>query len=224
VTGGADRRFVLAGRRLYLCTGDREDLAGFLEACIAGGVDLGQLREKHLADAELVRRGRMAQHVCADLGVPFIMNDRPDLAAEVGAAGVHVGQDDMAAAGARALVGEDCIVGLSTHDPGQLERAVDEPVDYISAGPVVPTPTKPGRPGTGLAYVSEVARRTAETTPPMPFFVTGDARPETVRGMIEAGATRIVVVRWLTQAADPKGNARALLEAMDRALESRTGH
>ncbi|HKH88738.1 MAG TPA: thiamine phosphate synthase, partial [Acidimicrobiales bacterium] len=111
-----------------------------------------------------------------------------------------------------------------THDPGQLERAVDEPVDYISAGPVVPTPTKPGRPGTGLAYVSEVARRTAETTPPMPFFVTGDARPETVRGMIEAGATRIVVVRWLTQAADPKGNARALLEAMDRALESRTGH
>jgi thiamine-phosphate pyrophosphorylase len=222
VSRTTDRRLLLAGRRLYLCTGDREDLGAFLRECIEGGVDVVQLRDKQLGDVELLVRARLAQRVCADHGVPFILNDRPDLAAEIGADGVHVGQEDMAAAEARAIMGEGRIVGLSTHAPDQLEKALSEPVDYISAGPVVPTPTKPGRPGTGLGYISEVARRTAESVPSMPFFVTGDARPETVRGMIEAGATRVVVVRWLTQADDPLRNARLLVEAIDRALESRS--
>jgi thiamine-phosphate pyrophosphorylase len=215
----ADRQLLLAGRRLYLCTADREDLEGFLRACIEGGVDVVQLRDKHLADADLLARARVAQRVCADLGVPFILNDRPDLAAELGADGVHVGQGDMAAARARDLVGADKIVGLSTHAPDQLETALSEPVDYISAGPVVPTPTKPGRPGTGLGYVNEVARRTAESVPPMPFFVTGNARPETVGAMVEAGATRFVVVRWLTETHDPARNARRLVDSIERARE-----
>jgi thiamine-phosphate pyrophosphorylase len=193
-------------------------LAGFLGACISGGVDVVQLREKHLDDVSLLPRARLAQHVCADHGVPFILNDRPDLAAGLGADGVHVGQDDMAAAEARTIVGVDKIVGLSTHAHDQLEAALSEPVDYISAGPVVPTPTKPGRPGTGLGYVSEVARRTAESGRPLPFFVTGDARPETVGAMAEAGARRFVVVRFLTEAEDPERNARRLSEAIDRAL------
>jgi thiamine-phosphate pyrophosphorylase len=219
VTLPTDRRQALAGRRLYLCTGDREDLGGFLRGCIEGGVDIVQLREKQLGDTELLQRARLAQRVCADHGVPFILNDRPDLAAEIDADGVHVGQEDVPATEARAIVGERRIVGLSTHAPDQLRAALAEPVDYISAGPVVPTPTKPGRPGTGLAYVSEVARRTAESPDPMPFFVTGDARPETVGGMIQAGARRIVVVRWLTQSSDPRRDARLLIEAIDRALE-----
>jgi thiamine-phosphate pyrophosphorylase len=204
---------------LYLCTGDREDLGGFLEACIAGGVDVVQLRDKYLGDAYLLPRARLAQSVCAAHGVPFILNDRPDLALELGADGVHVGQDDVPAAEARAMVGEDLIVGLSTHARSQLEAALSEPVDYISAGPVVPTPTKPGRPGTGLGYVTEVARRTATRVPPMPFFVTGDARPETVGAMAEAGAERFVVVRWLTEAHDPERHARQLVDAIDQALE-----
>ena len=216
-------RRLLTGRRLYLCTGDREDLAGFLEACIQGGVDVVQLREKHLGDVDLLVRARVAQAVCADLGVPFILNDRPDLAADLGADGVHVGQDDVSPAEARSLVGDDMIVGLSTHAPEQLEAALSDPVDYISAGPVVPTPTKPGRPGTGLAYVTEVARRTAAVPPPMPFFVTGNARPDTVGALLKAGARRFVVVRWLTEADDPSRHARQFLDAIDGALEHQVG-
>src|SRR5687768_5167894 len=142
----------LADRRLYLCTADRPDLASFLAACIAGGVDVVQLREKVLDARPLLARARLAAEVCADAGVPFILNDRPDLALECGAAGVHVGQDDAPPALARRLLGDDAVVGLSTHAPGELDAAADEPVDYVSAGPVVPTPTKPGRPGTGPAY------------------------------------------------------------------------
>jgi thiamine-phosphate pyrophosphorylase len=212
-----ERQRLLAGRRLYLCTADREDLAGFLGACINGGVDVVQLRDKNLGDADLLARGRLAQSVCADRGVPFILNDRPDLAAALGADGVHVGQDDAPASDVRAIVGEEMIVGLSTHAANQLEAAMSEPVDYISAGPVVPTPTKPGRPGTGLDYISEVARRTAERLPALPFFVTGNARPETVGAMVSAGATRFVVVRWLTEAQDPARNARQLVDALERA-------
>jgi len=155
--------------------------------------------------------------------VPFILNDRPDLAADLGADGVHVGQDDVSPAEARSLVGDDMIVGLSTHAPEQLEAALSDPVDYISAGPVVPTPTKPGRPGTGLAYVTEVARRTAAVPPPMPFFVTGNARPDTVGALLKAGARRFVVVRWLTEADDPSRHARQFLDAIDGALEHQVG-
>ena len=142
-------------RRLYLCTADRPDLAAFLELCIAGGVDVVQLRDKHLeARARSSRRGRVAARVCAEHDVPFILNDRPDLALEVGADGVHVGQDDASPALARRILGPDAIVGLSTHAPEELESSRDEPVDYVSAGPVTPTPTKPGRPGTGPGYVT----------------------------------------------------------------------
>ena len=138
----------LARRRLYLCTADRPDLATFLESCIAGGVDVVQLRDKHLEARDLVERGRLAaRSVCADHDVPFILNDRPDLALEIGADGVHVGQHDASPALARRILGPDAIVGLSTHAPEELESSRDEPVDYVSAGPVTPTPTKPGRPG-----------------------------------------------------------------------------
>ncbi|MGO8875901.1 MAG: thiamine phosphate synthase [Acidimicrobiales bacterium] len=208
----------LQGRRLYLCTSDREDLEGFLRACISGGVDVVQLRDKRLDDAGIVQRAGLAQRVCADLGVPFILNDRPDLAAEMGADGVHVGQDDVAAVEARRLLGEGGIVGLSTHEPAQLEAALLEPVDYVSVGPVVPTPTKPGRPGTGLDYVRIASRLAAGCAPPMPFFVTGNARPDTVGAMVAAGARRVVVVRWLTESPEPESAARQLAAALDGAV------
>jgi thiamine-phosphate pyrophosphorylase len=208
----------LGGRRLYLCTGDREDLAGFLEACVSGGVDVVQLREKHLDDDAILARARLAKRVCAGLGVPFILNDRPDLAVEADADGVHVGQEDVPAAEARRIVGAGRILGLSTHDPNQLVGALARPVDYVSAGPVVPTPTKPGRPGTGLDYVATAARLTQECQPPMPFFVTGNARPDTVGAMVAAGARRIVVVRWLTESPHPARAAQELSSALDDAL------
>ena len=200
-------------RRLYLCTPDRPDLEQFIEACIAGGVDLVQLRENQLEARPLIDRARLAANVCRAHGVPFILNDRPDLALEVGADGVHVGQDDAPPALARRLLGPEAIVGLSTHDPAELDAALDEPVDYLSAGPVSPTPTKPGRPGTGLRYLTYVVERAK-----VPWFVTGGVTPEAVPMMAAAGARRFVVVRWLTEAEEPNAAARALREAIDKAV------
>lgn len=212
------RRRALDSRRLYLCTGDRPDLERYISQCIEGGVDVVQLRDKQLDDDGILRRSEVVRRVCTSYGVPFVLNDRPDLAKRAAADGVHVGQEDMSPATARQLVGPDAIVGLSTHASDQLAAALAEDVDYISVGPVVPTPTKPGRPGTGLEYVTEAARVCATVEPPMPFFVTGDARPATVAAMVRAGARRLVVVRWLSSSEDPSRAARQLIEAMDDAL------
>ncbi|HMC51445.1 MAG TPA: thiamine phosphate synthase [Acidimicrobiales bacterium] len=205
----------LAGRRVYLCTPDRPDLERFLAACVAGGVDMVQLRDKRLEARPLLTRAVLAARVCRDHGVPFVLNDRPDLALDAEADGVHVGQEDATPSLARRILGPDALVGLSTHAPAQLDASRDEVVDYVSAGPVVPTPTKPGRPGTGLDYVSYAAARAAR-----PVFVTGGVTPETVVGLVRAGGRRFVVVRWLTDADDPRAHALALCVALDRALEA----
>jgi thiamine-phosphate pyrophosphorylase len=239
---GPARRWRLDERRLYLCTPDRPDLEGFIDACIDGGVDIVQLRDKQLSDRHVVERAGLVQRVCADHRVPFILNDRPDLAAAIGADGVHVGQEDLSPAEARRLMGDDAIIGLSTHGVGDLERALGGPlrsgeedgpdspgsvapvsgrvpVDYISAGPVVPTPTKPGRAGTGLGYVGVAVRRA-----PWPVWVTGGVDPTTVAAMVAAGADHFVVVRWLTGAADPRARAAELRGAVDDALSRSPGN
>jgi thiamine-phosphate pyrophosphorylase len=205
----------LADRRLYLCTPDRPDLAAFVASCIRGGVDIVQLRDKQLDARPLLERASLARAVCRDLGAIFILNDRPDLALECGADGVHVGQADAPAGLARRILGDQAVVGLSTHAPAELDVAGHEPVDYVSAGPVEATPTKPGRPGTGLGYLRYVSDRAA-----VPWFVTGGVTPETVPGMVAAGARRFVVVRWLTEAEDPEANARRLRRAIDAAIGS----
>jgi thiamine-phosphate pyrophosphorylase len=176
--------------------------------------------------------------VCADHNVPFVLNDNPELAAAIGADGVHVGQDDMAPSAARQVMGDRAIIGLSTHASGELDAATGTrseggesvgtpgaegavsggigavPVDYISAGPVVATPTKPGRPGTGLDYIGEAVRRA-----PWPVWITGGVDPTTVAEMVGAGARHFVVVRWLTESADPGANARALRQAIDETID-----
>ena len=200
----------LGDRRLYLCLPDRDDLAQFVAACIGGGVDIVQLREKQLDDRALLRRAAIVRDVCRDHAVPFVLNDRADLALAVGADGVHVGQDDAPPALARRILGSGAIVGLSTHAPAQLAAAGDEPVDYVSAGPVSATPTKPGRAGVGLGYVSHAAAHATR-----PFFVTGGVTPETIPRMAAAGAARFVVVRYLTEAADAGAAARRLRDAID---------
>jgi thiamine-phosphate pyrophosphorylase len=203
----------IARRRLYLCTGDRPDLAEFVASCIRGGVDIVQLRDKDLAEREVVSRARVLRTICGDAGVPFIVNDRPDLAAEAGADGVHLGQDDPAPSSARRLLGPGAIIGRSTHSEDDLERALGEPVDYLSAGPVVPTPTKPGRPGTGTGYLSLAVARS-----PLPVFVTGGVSPATVPGLAAAGARHFVVVRWLTESPDPEAAARMLRSAIEDSI------
>ncbi len=238
MTSAADPagRWGLADRRLYLCTPDRPDLERFVAACIEGGVDIVQLREKHLPDAELVRRAAVVRQVCADYGVPFILNDRPDLARDAGADGVHVGQDDTSPAEARQIVGDHALIGLSTHATAELETALGAlpttsvdgaasgtpvlspvlspvPADYVSAGPVVATPTKPGRPGTGTGYLAYATARS-----PWTVWVTGGVDPNSVAGLVDAGARHFVVVRWLTESDDPKASAGMLRHTIDRRI------
>jgi thiamine-phosphate pyrophosphorylase len=207
------QRRPLADCHLYLCTPDRPDLAEFVGACIEGGVDIVQLRDKHLEAKPLLERARIAATVCADLGITFILNDRPDLALEMGADGVHVGQDDAPVTLARRILGPEAIIGLSTHGEDDLAGAVGADVSYISGGPVEPTPTKPGRPGTGLDYLT-----LATVQSPVPVFVTGGVTPERVPVLAGAGARHFVVVRYLTEAADPRRAARALRGAIDEAI------
>jgi thiamine-phosphate pyrophosphorylase len=204
----------LGRRRLYLCTPDRPDLAEFVQRCIDGGVDVVQLRDHGLDQhaRRLLERAAVVQDVCRAADVPFIVNDRPDLALELGADGVHVGQDDAPPALARRIVGADAIVGFSTHAPHELDAAALEPVDYVSTGPVNPTPTKPGRAGTGLAYLRYAAESIGDR---LPFFVTGGVTPDTLPAMLDAGARRFVVVRFLTEADDPTAHARRLRSAID---------
>jgi thiamine-phosphate pyrophosphorylase len=195
----------LRATRLYLVCPARP--RAWLEAAVRGGVDIVQLRDKSLDDAGLVRAAREFR----GLGVPFILNDRPDLVEACGADGVHVGQDDATPAQARAAVGEDRIVGRSTHAPEQAAAAGADPdVDYLAVGPVHATPTKPGRPAAGLEYVAYAASSVAK-----PWFAIGGIDAGTVPAVVERGATRIVVVRAITEAEDPEAAARALRAALE---------
>lgn len=187
-----------------------------------------QLRDKHLGGSALEKRATVVQRVCADYNVPFVLNDDPVLAASLGADGVHVGQEDVDPVEARRIMGPDGLIGLSTHAPGELDRALGTvggpgghghgpgrlPVDYLSAGPVAATPTKPGRAPTGLGYLREAIGRA-----PWTVWVTGGVGPTTIGPMLAAGARHFVVVRWLTEAADPKANARELRRIIDEATD-----
>lgn len=176
-------------------------------------MDIVQLRDKHLEARLIVQRAQLARRVCVDRGVPFLLNDRPDLALDVGADGVHVGQDDASPALARRILGPEAIVGLSTHAPAELDASVSEPVDYVSAGPVEATPTKLGRPGTGIGYVSYAVERAKR-----PVFITGGVTPQTIPALAAAGARCFVVVRFLTESDDPRASARTLRHAVDAAV------
>jgi len=209
---GDRRRARLAAARLYLVCGadgdGRGDLRAFLDAVLRGGADVVQLREKDpsASDAAILAAARVFREACDAHGALFVLNDRPDLAAAARADGVHVGQDDMPVAQARALVGADVLLGRSTHTPQQVEDAAVADVDYFAVGPVHATPTKPGRPAVGL----ELVRHAASAPRPVPWFAIGGIDASNVGAVVAAGASRIVVVRALTEAADPEATARAL--------------
>ncbi len=212
---GDERRARLAAARLYLvcgAAGDGRDVRAFLDAALRGGVDLVQLREKDAAvgDEAILAAARVFREACDAHGALFVLNDRPDLAAWAQADGVHVGQDDMPVADARALVGEDVLLGRSTHTLEQVDDAAIADVDYFAVGPVHATPTKPGRPAAGL----EPIRYAASAPRAVPWFAIGGIDASTVGAVVDAGATRIVVVRALTDANDPEATARTLRGAL----------
>jgi len=207
--------FNLASRNLYLCVGVREDLTTFLTQVLRGGVDVVQLREKGLDDDARVKAARLVAPICRDFDVPFIMNDSPELARRVGADGVHVGQEDVSVARCRELLGEQAIVGLSTHSNAEFDQALGQQATYFSAGPIVATPTKPGREGTGLQYAVACERRSDR-----PVYVTGGVTSDNVAALVAAGLRRFVVVRYLTHSRNPETSARALRAALDDALSA----
>lgn len=210
---GAWRRARLADALLYLCTdrgADPDRLAVFLDAVLAAGVDLVQLRDK-AATPDEVRAAAPVFRVLADRhGALFILNDDPALAVACSADGVHVGQDDPTPGQSRAVVGPDLLIGRSTHTTEEFDRGLGEDCDYLTVGPVHATPTKAGRPAIGLGPVGHAARVGADR----PWFVTGGMSEETAGAVLAAGGKRLVVVRGLTEACDPAAAAARLLRLM----------
>lgn len=190
---------------MYLVCDAQSD--AFLHAVLGAGVDLVQLRMKDAADDEIIQTAERFRRICWQHGALLILNDRPDLAVSAGADGVHVGQDDTTVAAARAIVGRDLLVGLSTHSPAQIDGAGG--ADYIGVGPVFATPTKPGRPAVGLELVTYAA-----TGAVVPFFAIGGITPDNVARVGDAGAERVAVVRALTQSDSPAETTRCLRNAL----------
>ena len=176
-----------------------------LDGALAGGADLFQLRDKDASDDELLAAAETARERCRAAGALFVLNDRPDLAVACGADGVHVGQEDTPVARAREIVGNDVIVGLSTHSMKQAQAGCRSGADYIAVGPVHATPTKQGRPAIGVEPVRYAAAHVS-----VPWFAIGGIDTGTVGDVVRAGARRIVVVRALADADDPEATARAL--------------
>lgn len=207
----ADRRARLADARLYLCTPDRPDLAAFLDAVLAGGVDIVQLRAKGIEARRELELCALLAAAAERHGALWSVNDRADVALTSAADVLHLGQDDLPVPAARSIIGPDPLIGRSTHDEQQVTAAASqEGVDYFCVGPTWPTPTKPGRPAPGLA----LTRFTAALRPARPWFAIGGIDLTNLDQVLAAGAERVVVVRALTEAVDPGAAARALSQRL----------
>ena len=202
----------LAAARLYLCTDARQrqgDLPGFLDKVLAAGVDIVQLRQKGLEAREELGFLGIFRAACDRHGALLAVNDRADVAVAAGADVLHVGQGDLPPDVARQIIGPAPVLGLSTHSEAEAaEAATDHLIDYFCAGPVWPTPTKPGRPAPGLGLISYAAGLAATR----PWFAIGGIDEKSIGDVMEAGARRVVVVRAITEADDP-GAAAARLAA-----------
>ena len=213
----AQRQARLEQARLYLVCAPTTDgasdagaLPDLLRGAVTGGVDIVQLRDKQLSDEALIAIAHAARVLCERLGALLIVNDRPHVALEAGADGVHVGQDDLPVAEVREIVGPNTLIGLSTHAATEIDAVDGELVDYIGVGPVHETPTKPGRPAVGLELVRYAAAHAS-----VPFFAIGGLDEANIGEVLDAGATRVCVLRAIGAAADPEAAARALRAQID---------
>ncbi|MFF2543246.1 thiamine phosphate synthase [Kitasatospora sp. NPDC058063] len=208
----------LADARLYLCTDARReqgDLAEFLDAALAGGVDIVQLRDKGLEAKQELEALEVFADACRRHGKLLAVNDRADVAHAARPDVLHLGQDDLPVRAARAILGEDVLIGRSCHAESEVDAAIAEPgTDYFCTGPVWPTPTKPGRPAPGLGLVSYAAKQDTDR----PWFAIGGIDLGNLDEVLAAGARRIVVVRAVTAAADPRAAAAELSRRVRAAL------
>jgi thiamine-phosphate pyrophosphorylase len=216
---GRRRREWLRGARLYLVCEARpngRDPEELLRPALQAGVDIVQLREKRGDEREIVRAGRVFRRLCDAYDALFIVNDRPELAIACAADGVHIGQDDADPREVRRMVGQDALIGLSTHTPAQVDTV--DAVDYISVGPVHATPTKPEYPEVGTALVQYAADHAQ-----VPFFAIGGIDAQNLGEVLSAGAVRVAVVRAIRDANDPGAVARAIRARVEDAAQAPTG-
>lgn len=181
------------------------DLAEITRQAIRGGADVIQLRDKAAKARALAKEGQRLLEVTRPAGVPLIINDHVDVAAAIGADGVHLGQDDMPVRDARNALGSGFIIGKSTHSLQQALNADLEPIDYLAVGPIYPTPTKPDYPCVGLELISQVALKVHH-----PMVTIGGIDAKTLPEVLAAGATGVAVVRAVCGAEHPELAARAL--------------
>jgi thiamine-phosphate pyrophosphorylase len=203
-------RAQLASARLYLCTDARRrqgDLAEFLDAVLPAGVDVVQLREKDLEAREEMEYAEIMADAAQRHGALWSVNDRADLAVATNPDVLHLGQGDLPVPIARSIIGPDMLIGRSSHNESEVAAVSTEPgVDYFCVGPVWPTPTKPGRPAPGLPLVKYAASLATDR----PWFAIGAIDEGNLDAVLAAGATRIVVVRAITEADDPSAATRSL--------------
>ncbi|QDT69587.1 Thiamine-phosphate synthase [Planctomycetes bacterium MalM25] len=202
----------LGSARLYVLIDGGESPVAFnanVESLASAGADVLQLRDKRLSDRDLVERARALATICRRRGVVSIVNDRADLALAAGADGVHVGQDELSVADARAVVGPGAIVGVSTHAIEQARAAVLAGADYLGVGPTFPSPTKSFDAFPGLDYVRQVAAEIA-----LPAFAIGGIRADNLGEVTAAGATRVAVSSAVTTAVDPASAVSELKERL----------
>lgn len=208
---GYQRHQLLLRSHLYLVTFPSEALFAVVEAALQGGLTLVQYRDKTADDSVRVEQAHKLCHLCHQYGALFIMNDRVDLALAVDADGVHLGQQDLPIAAARQLLGPQRLIGRSTTNPDEMQRAIQESADYIGVGPVYETPTKVGKAAAGLDYVSYAAQNS-----PIPWFAIGGIDVNNVNDVISAGAERVAVVRSLMQAEQPTLVTQYFLSQLNR--------
>ena len=204
--------------RLYLCTDARKnrgDFAQFLEAAFAGGVDIIQLRDKTIEAAEELELLEILRAVAERHGRLWAVNDRADIALLAAAPVLHIGQKDLPLLAARRVVGTTSRIGLSTHTREQIDAAaVIDGLAYFCVGPVWATPTKPGRAAVGIELVRYTEERISATGILRPWFAIGGVDQGTIEQVVEAGASRVVVVRAITEADDPTDAAQRLLACL----------
>jgi thiamine-phosphate pyrophosphorylase len=181
------------------------------EALIEGGVDLLQLRAKNHSTTEIEKLAAELHSITTQRNVPLIINDHPEIARNVEAEGVHLGQDDLSVSEARKIVGPQCAVGRSTHSVDQAIRAFYEGADYIGFGPIFATPTKPDYAPIGPAEIEKVHAAVR-----IPIFCIGGIKLDNLPKVIEAGARRVVIVSGLLQAKNIAAYARAATELLNR--------
>lgn len=210
---GANEK-ISTDKKLYLVTNSdnfktEDEFLDAIASALQGGVDILQLREKTMPANKILELGKKVKQLCLQYGTTFIVNDRIDIALLLEADGVHLGQDDLDIKSARSILGDKCIVGISTHEPAQALKAVEDGADYIGVGPVFATPTKEGRIPVGLEYV-----KWASENINIPFFAIGGINEANFSDVINAGADRIAVVRAIINAKFPQKAAENFMERL----------